>query len=143
MHGKQFEIREWLLANGFEHTHTEGGTAYGGVYQTGSCKLRVWPHSGHGDVFATIDGLQIVAECKGGVFNSRHSGVLSSLRSGLREAVGSLMERPAVERNIAVVPDSSETAKFAHRMASRAARAGIEIALVSEYGAIRFVNAGS
>ena len=141
MHGKQFEIRTWLMENGYSHYSNEGTTAYGGQYINGNRKLRVWLRSGQGDVTAEIQGKKIVAECKGGVFNSSHNGVRSALRSGLREAIGSLLERPDNERNIAVVPHSSETQKFGERAIRRCLAAGIEIALVSEHGEIVFIEA--
>jgi hypothetical protein len=140
MHGKQFKIRDWLLDNGYVHESSHGRTDCGGIYTNGSRRLRVWLRPGQGDVSGTVGNRVVVAECKGGVFNSSHNGVRSSLRSGLREAIGSLMERPKDERNIAVVPDSEETRKFAERAAERATKAGIEIALVTEYGEIKFVG---
>ena len=139
LHGKQFAIRKWLLANGYTHETSHGRTDYGGIYVNGTRRLRVWLKSGHGDVTAMIGQQFVVAECKGGVYNSRHNGVRSSLRSGLREAVGALLERPDTERNIAVVPDAVETRKFAKRLAERAAKAGVEIALVTECGEVQFV----
>lgn len=140
MHGKQFNIRDWLIKNGYTHESLHGKTNYGGIYVNGSRRLRVWLRAGQGDVSGTINGRDVVAECKGGVFNSSHNGVRSSLRSGLREAIGALMERPTSERNIAVVPDAEETRKFAERAIGRAMKAGIEIALVTEHGEIKFVR---
>jgi hypothetical protein len=140
MHGKQFKIRDWLLTNGYIHETPHGRTEYGGIYVKGSRRLRVWLRAGQGDVSGLIGNRLIVAECKGGVFNSSHNGVRSSLRSGLREAIGALMERPATERNIAVVPDAEETKKFAERAVERATKAGIEIALITEHGEVKFVT---
>lgn len=139
MHGKQFEIRQWLLENRFHQESSHGRTDYGGTYVRERNQLKVWLRSGQGDVTTTLNGQQIVAECKGGIFNSTHNGVRSALRSGLREAVGALMERPSNERNIAVVPDTLETRKFAAKASKRAAAAGIEIALVTAHGQIIFV----
>jgi hypothetical protein len=140
MHGKQFKIRNWLLNNGYIHESPHGTTDYGGIYVNGSRRLRVWLRAGQGDVSGMTGNRFVVAECKGGVFNSSRNGVRSSLRSGLREAIGALMERPATERNIAVVPDAEETRKFAERAIERAIKAGIEIALVTEHGEVKFVN---
>lgn len=140
MHGKQFKIRDWLLGNGYTHESSHGRTDYGGMYVNGSRRLRVWLRAGQGDVSGMVGNRNVVAECKGGVFNSSHNGVRSSLRSGLREAIGALMERPTSERNIAVVPDAEETRKFAERAVERTTKAGIEIALVTEHGEIKFVS---
>ncbi len=40
------------------------------------------PKSGLGDVLADIEGRSYVAECKGGVINSKHAGQLFRLRKG-------------------------------------------------------------
>jgi hypothetical protein len=74
-----------------------------------------------------------VAECKGGVINSKHSGQLSRLRKGLCEAVGLSLATETVEgrRQFAVVPKTATTAALAKKMAARARAAGIEIALVN------------
>jgi hypothetical protein len=38
--------------------------------------------SGRGDVLAFKDGVSIIAECKGGIVNTRHSFQISRLRKG-------------------------------------------------------------
>lgn len=140
MHGKQFDIGAWLKTNNFCLARSAGRTSYGGTYTKGNCVMEVSIKGGHGDVRTELDGRAIVAECKGGVINSSHNGVRSSLRSGLREAVGSLLERPAAEQNFAVVPDAPETRKFAKRLIARAESAGIGIALISRSGQVEFVG---
>ncbi len=101
----------------------------------------VVPKSGQGDIVARIGGQPLLAECKGGVINSRHAGQLSKLRRGLCEAVGLLMTKPVDGgRHIAVAPSSPATRDLARRMAARASAAGIEIALVDAHGTIVFVR---
>ncbi len=76
----------------------------------------------------------IVAECKGGIVNTRHAGQTSRLRKGLCEAVGLLMTNPRSGRQVAVVPQTEGTLRLAQKLAPRAKEAGIEIALVDELG---------
>jgi hypothetical protein len=86
----------------------------------GQQMVTVIPRSGQGDVVAKLGEKTGVAECKGGVVNSRHARQLSRLRRGLCEAVGLLMARPREnERHIAVVPAHSTTRALASRMTAR------------------------
>jgi hypothetical protein len=55
------------------------------------------------------DGFSIIAECKGGIVNTQHSGQTSRLRKGLCEAVGLLIANPKGGRQVAVVPYSEVT----------------------------------
>lgn len=139
-HAKRFEIVSWLEAHNFTKTASFGSTAYGGTYARDGRSLIVAPTSGQGDVIGMIGGQAAWVECKGGVINSRHAGVTSRLRTGLQELIGILMARPeGPERQIAVIPFSSETVKQAMKLAPRARKAGIEIALVSDTGELTFV----
>jgi hypothetical protein len=96
------------------------------------------PSPGRGDVAADIAGRSFVAECKGGVINTRHPGQVSRLRRGLCEAVGLLLSKEALEgtRQFAVVPLTPATERLALQMAPRAAKAAIEIALVDAQGGV-------
>ena len=94
------------------------------------------PSSGRGDVVAEWDGGSIVAECKGGVLNTRHAGQQSRLRQGLCETIGLSLATPVVpgRRQYAVVPRTKATHSLATRMAERAAKAGLTIALIDARG---------
>ncbi|MGD0144726.1 MAG: hypothetical protein ABSC92_16360 [Rhizomicrobium sp.] len=141
-HGKRFRIRDWLSDHGYSFETAIGTTSYGGKYTQNERTLVVSLKPGNGDVVADINGKTVVAECKGGVINSKHSGVASRLRRGLCEAIGLLFVRDAErERHIAVVPDALPTRRLAEKMAKRARRANIEIALVGATGEISFVHA--
>lgn len=143
-HAKVFDIIACLSALGFQKSEALGTTSYGGRYQRGEDTLIVHPRSGLGDVVGAIDGQAVIAECKGGVVNSTHPGQKSRLRRGLAELIGQLMLLPVDgARHIAVLPRTSDTARMAARLHPRCRLAGIEIALVREDGAIRFVDAAS
>ncbi len=144
-HGKRHDLKTTLEANGLKLIQPEGTTPYGGTYQQGNQTVRVTLRPGLGDVVAQLNEKKLIAECKGGIVNTRHAGQLSKLRKGLCEAVGLLMARPAnpQERHVAVVPATPETKKVANRMCKRAAAAGIEIALVDENGLVNFVSSQS
>ena len=136
-HGKRFDFSGWLGKRGFAMTSGLGKTAYGGTYADGNGKtIVINPSSGRGDVVAESDGMRIVAECKGGIVNTRHAGQLSRLRQGLCEVVGLSLATPLAEgrRQFAVVPRTKVTETLAGRMAARARSAGIEIALVDARG---------
>jgi hypothetical protein len=141
-HGKRFDFRDWLERHGFALTAPMGSTTYGGTYSSpeGQAVL-VNPKSGRGDVVADIGDLSYVAECKGGVINTRHAGQQSRLRQGLCETIGLSLASPVVDgrRQFAVVPRTNATAALAQRMAQRAKTAGIEIALVDGQGAIHAI----
>jgi hypothetical protein len=136
-HSKRFDFSGWLGKRGFVMTSGLGKTAYGGTYADGDGKtIVVNPSSGRGDVVAESDGMRVVAECKGGIVNTRHAGQLSRLRQGLCEVIGLSLATPLVERRrqFAVVPRTKVTETLAGRMAARALSAGIEIALVDARG---------
>jgi hypothetical protein len=143
-HGKQFDFRSWLQRHGFAMTEASGKTMYGGIYSSPSGKVVVVdPSSGRGDVVAETEGQNFVAECKGGVINTKHAGQQSRLRKGLCEAVGLLMASPVANgrRQFAVVPLTKTTQVLARRMAQRAGAAGIDIALVDRHGTVNVVRA--
>jgi hypothetical protein len=135
-HGKRFEIAQWLSAQGFVLTETQGKTAYCGRYVNDPQNIVVASIPGKGDVVATTQEGAIIAECKGGIVNTRHAGQTSRLRRGLCEAVGLLMARAKGGRQVAVVPYTETTLRLARKLAPRARDAGIEIALVDERGVV-------
>jgi hypothetical protein len=142
-HGKRFDFRDWLLGQGFTLEKPSGRTSYGGLYRSTDGKtLVVHPASGLGDVVAEWEGGSIVAECKGGVLNTRHPGQQSRLRQGLSETIGLSLASPVVpnRRQFAVVPRTKATEALAKRMAERAARAGVTIALVDGRGVVRTID---
>jgi len=142
MHGKQFDFRSWFESEGFVLASAGGVTNFAGVYSRHDRKISVSCAPGIGDVVAIVNNRRIVAECKGGIINTRHAGQLSHLRKCVLEAVGPLMCREQHEdRNIVVVPRANETVKWAERIGARAHEAGIEIALVSRDGAVEYVTA--
>jgi hypothetical protein len=134
-HGKRHDIKGTLEARGFDLVMPQGSTNYGGRYKREHQTVTVTLRPGLGDVVSEVGGRTVIAECKGGVVNSRHAGQVSRLSRGLCEAVGRLMARPLCdERHVAVVPATEVTARLAERMAGRARAAGIELALVEETG---------
>ena len=140
-HGKRFDIRSWLEAEGFSKASSHG-TTYCGEYERAPHKVTVRALAGNGDVKATVGGRLIVAECKGGIINTTHAGQKSKQRRALQEAVGQLLCRPdGDERQIAVIPDTAESRRWADRIAPRARKIGIEIALVDRQGAVQYVRA--
>lgn len=140
-HGKRFEIQAWLATHGFIWQEGWGTTSYAGRYLNGNLVLEVHVKPGQGDVVTTIENQTVVAECKGGIINTRHSGQLSRLRKGLHEAAGQLLARSGKnEINVAVVPHTNTTRDLAIKMAPRANQAGIAIALISANGAVEFVG---
>ncbi|EHK76242.1 hypothetical protein SM0020_19627 [Sinorhizobium meliloti CCNWSX0020] len=122
-HGKRFEIQAWLATRGFTWREGWGTTSYAGRYLNGNLVVEVHVKPGQGDVVATIGGHPIVAECKGGIVNTLLT------RSGVGEV------------NIAVAPLTNTTRDLAIKMAPRANRAGINIALVSATGAVEYCGA--
>ncbi|MBS0244958.1 MAG: hypothetical protein JSS20_22525 [Proteobacteria bacterium] len=136
-HGKRFDFAGWLERSGFHRTTAMGRTTYGGIYRGLNGKtIKVEPKSGLGDVVAEVRGQPLIAECKGGIINTRHSGQVSRLSKGLCEAVGLLMAKPIQGRQIAVVPRTEATLRLAKRLAPRCIIAGIEIALVGSRGEV-------
>jgi hypothetical protein len=77
-HGKRFDFQGWLKKHGFVMVERMGSTPYGGKYQSDveGHTILINPKSGRGDVVADIGGKSFVAECKGGIINSRHAGQL-------------------------------------------------------------------
>jgi hypothetical protein len=136
-HGKQFDFAGWLRRRGFMMAASTGKTTYGGTYTDAAGRsIIVNPRSGLGDVVAKIGSEVLMAECKGGIINTRHSGQVSRLYKGLCETVGLLMATPSPGRQVAVVPYTESTFRLATRLAPRCALAGIELALVRSRGEI-------
>jgi hypothetical protein len=136
-HGKQFDFLGWLARQGFSMVLSKGTTIYGGTYADNmGRRIVIYPKSGLGDVVAETGDQTILAECKGGIINTRHSGQVSRLDKGLCETVGRLMASPARGRQVAVVPYTELTLTLANRLAPRCALAGIELALVKSRGEI-------
>jgi hypothetical protein len=140
-HGKRFDIGRWLSARGFVLTEGRGVTSYCGTYACDQQLVLVTSVPGKGDVVAKTDGVSILAECKGGIVNTRHAGQTSRLRKGLCEAVGLLMAGPRSGRQVAVVPQTEGTLRLAQKLAPRAKDAGIEIALVDDRGRVTDIEA--
>lgn len=139
-HGKRHDVKASLEAHGFKHDSGHGTTKYAGIYSRGEQRVTVTIKPGVGDVVARLGELIVVAECKGGVINSRHAGQQSRLRRGLCEAVGLLMSRPLDgERQIAVVPATSAARAVGIRMLPRILAAKIEIALVGGQGEVEYL----
>ena len=142
-HAKRFDFAAWLGTQGFEKESEMGSTTFAGLYRNADGRtILVNPKAGVGDVVADIDGWSFVAECKGGVINTKHPGQLSRLRKGLCEAVGLSLAVEPVEgrRQFAVVPRVEVTASLAQKMRKRALAAGIEIALVDGRGNVDLVT---
>ncbi len=136
-HGKRFDFADCLAKRGFSKVSKAGSTSYGGAYENLAGKtIVVNPTSGKGDVLVETDELHILAECKGGVINTRHPGQTSRLRKGLHEAVGLLMGKQTSGRQVAVVPFTEGTLKAASQLAPRCAQAGIHISLVKGCGEV-------
>ena len=136
-HGKQFDIRLWLEHRGFNLIKPEGSTTYGGLYSNNTRSIYISLKPGLGDVVAETSAVKIVAECKGGIINTKHSCQKSRLRRGLCETVGLLMARPLEEeQQYAVVPETSDTVTVGSRMKVRCDLAGIKILLVKEDGRV-------
>lgn len=136
-HGKRFDIRGWLERRGYKLVEPLGSTNYGGRYDKGDRSILVSLRPGQGDVVGQLNKSKIVAECKGGIINTKHAGQKSRLRRGLCEAVGLLMSRRnAGEKQYAVVPLTDDTQRLSEQMRPRCRKAGIEIALIREDGMI-------
>ncbi|KQU76498.1 hypothetical protein ASC75_02465 [Aminobacter sp. DSM 101952] len=141
-HAKIFDISGFLLHHGFARERSIGSTLYGGHYVRGDHTVIVNPRSGQGDVVGELDGRRVVAECKGGTINSNHPGQKSRLRKGLAELIGQLMVRDVSdERQVAVLPSTTEVERLAVKLARRCAGAGIEIALIEHDGRVRYIAA--
>jgi hypothetical protein len=143
-HGKRFDFQGWLQTHDFTMMSPLGSTSYGGMYSDKAGRtLTVSLIPGRGDVVAEMDGQSFVAECKGGVINTKHSGQTSRLRKGLCETVGLSLATPIVvgRRQFVVVPKTRTTDVLARKMAHRAQQAGISIALVDGRGNIFDIRA--
>lgn len=143
-HGKRFPFREWLLRQGFSLITLNGSTAYGGLYRDQQGReiiLKVAP--GLGDVTATLNGMAVFAECKGGIINSKHAGQVSRLAKGLRETIGQLMATSPGGLQVAVVPNTPTTRRLADRLAPRCQLAGIGISLIGARGEVTDVGASA
>lgn len=139
-HGKRFDFAGCLAGRGFALVKPMGTTTYGGMYEAaGGRSILVNPKSGLGDVIADIGGASFLAECKGGIINTKHPGQVSRLRKGLAETIGQLMVVPllAGQRQFAVVPCTTATQTLGKRLGGRAQAAGIEIVLVDRDGTVR------
>lgn len=141
MHAKTHDIPATLRSCGFRPELGQSATRAARYIRRGR-RITISMRSGVGDVVAALGGRNVVAECKGGIVNTQHPGQRSRLRKGLCEAVGQLIgrERENRERHIAVVPDTAITRILAKRMAPRAARAGIELALVRPNGRVDYIT---
>ena len=140
-HGKQFDFTARLGRRDFAKVSSLGSTSYGGVYRNPAGQtITVHPKSGLGDVVAEVGNHVILAECKGGIINTRHPGQVSRLYRGLCETVGQLMATRSQGRQVAVVPQTESTLRLAQRLAPRCALAGIEIALVGGSGDVMDVK---
>ena len=140
-HGKQFDFANWLAGRGFAKVSETGRTAYAGTYVDSAGRtIIIHPKSGLGDVVARVGGTTVMAECKGGVLNTRHPGQRSRLNKGLCEMVGRLMASQSPGRQIAVAPFTIETHRLARRLAPRCKLAGIELALVTSDGKVLAIN---
>ena len=73
-HGKRFDINRWLSARGFVLKEGQGMTSYCGTYVHDQQVIMVTSIPGKGDVVATTPEGAIIAECKGGIVNTRHAG---------------------------------------------------------------------
>lgn len=140
MHTKVYDIRTSLTAAGFS-CETSGDRCVGS-YARRKRTITVDFRSGVGDVVGRVNGTDFVAECKGGIVNTRHKGQKSRLRKGLCEAIGQLIgrERRRGERQVVVVPHTRFTLSIARRIVRRVNRAGIEIALVRPNGTVLYVT---
>lgn len=142
-HAKRFGIAHWLSGQGFILKEGHGATNYCGKYVRDERVIMVSSVPGLGDVVGRTPGLAILAECKGGIVNTKHAGQTSRLRRGLCEAVGLLMAREKGGRQVAVVPHTEITERLALRLVPRAKDAGIEIALVDEQGCVTELTTSS
>lgn len=136
-HAKRFNFRAWLATQDFQLVSPLGSTSFGGTYERSDGKrITVNPKSGIGDVVLETANHRIVAECKGGVINTKHAGQSSRLRQGLCEIIGLLMATPSdpTVRQMAVVPKTDVTQRLAERIQPRASIAGIGISLVDATG---------
>lgn len=140
-HARQVDFPGWLAKRGF-HRIASARTSFAGTFENvEGRRIVVHPQSGLSDVTAEANGIVIEAECKGGAVQTRHPGRLSRLDKSLCEIVGRLMSKPAVGRQVAVMPRTDVTLRLARKLAIRCAAAGIEIALVGPRGDVQDVKA--
>ncbi|HEX7761426.1 MAG TPA: hypothetical protein VF459_18110 [Caulobacteraceae bacterium] len=75
------------------------------------------------------------------MINTTHAGQKSRLRKGLSELIGQLMVLPVDgARQVAVLPNTPDTSRLAHRLVARCGLAGIELALAEADGTIHYVT---
>ena len=80
MHMKGFDIPAWLAGRGYTRMTATGRGQTSGAFRRGDQSLIVHSRPGLGDVIATLDGIDVEIEAKGGCLNTRHPGQLSRLR---------------------------------------------------------------
>jgi hypothetical protein len=137
-HKKKFAFDKWFENNNFSILQTTKSSAI--TYERSAMRIMLHYKPGIGDVRVTSETKNIIAECKGGVINSTHSGHTSRLRKGLYEVIGLLMTKDENCRRVAVVPDTKTTYETARKLIAQTSRAGIEIALVDRTGNVRFIS---
>jgi hypothetical protein len=71
-HGKRFDIRAWLLKRGFDDGPYGQDRLWRHVLISIGQSVVVNPSPGRRDIAAEIGSVSIIAECKGGVINTRH-----------------------------------------------------------------------
>jgi hypothetical protein len=140
-HARQVDFPGWLLKRGFLRV-AAARTAFAGTFEDANGhRVVIHPRSGLSDVTADANGTIIEAECKGGVVRTRHPGHLSKLDKSLCEIVGRLMSKPAIGRQVAVMPRTEITLRLASKLARRCDAVGIRIALVGSRGDVEDVRA--
>jgi hypothetical protein len=139
-HARQVDFPGWLAKHGFRRVAT-ARTPFAGTFEDAQGRrIVVHPQSGLSEVAADAEGTMIEAECKGGAIETRHPGRLSKLDKGLCEIVGRLMSKPAIGRQVAVMPRTDVTLRLARKLAPRCAAVGIRIALVGPRGEVEDVE---
>jgi hypothetical protein len=139
-HARQVDFPDWLEKHGFRRVAT-ARTPFAGTFEDAQGRrIVVHPQSGLSDVAADAEGTMIEAECKGGAIETRHPGRLSKLDKGLCEIIGRLMSKPAIGRQVAVMPRTDVTLRLARKLAPRCAAVGIRIALVGPRGEVEDVE---
>ena len=95
MHMKGFDIPAWLAGRGFTRMTATGRGQTSGTFRRGDQTLIVHSQPGLGDVVATLDGVEVEIEAKGGCINTRHPGQLSRLRKAFTRPSASSWALPA------------------------------------------------
>jgi hypothetical protein len=139
-HARQVDFPGWLEKRGFRRMAT-ARTPFAGTFEDAEGRrIVIHPRSGLSDVTADANGTIIEAECKGGAIETRHPGRLSKLDKSLCEIVGRLMSKPAIGRQVAVMPKTEVTLRIARKLAARCTAAGIRIALIGPRGEVEDVE---